>query len=1117
MNLTKAQQRAVTTSARRVCVRAGAGSGKTGVLVNRIMHLIESDTALLDRIVAITFTEKAALEMKARLREACRARAPKDDPDQLTFWRNVERSVSGSRISTIHGFCAGLLREHALYLGGDPDFAMLEDADSHLLRHDSAQQELLRLLQDDDADAVLLTGELGFGATFDAMRALLRSGSESARAFMHMGDFSSDAVKHAWSELERDAKDYAVRYVRADPRPRTFRSALQALGGCCSHTGDPREALRLELISECESMGSISAYNEIPAAYKRLKARAGSTKKDRWTPEDVPDQILNIRKAFQEMLKEYCWNTLPAEDDDNAALLTGAFLRVHAKVLSAYDSAKQTRVTHDFDDLIIRARQILTDHPVIRARVAHSMSHLLMDEFQDTDGLQYDIAKSLHDVEEGPSLFVVGDAKQSIYLFRGAEVETFQDVEASAEEVILLDENFRSLPGVLEFVNDFFTDTGRLAAVEPEYGRLSAHRDASSDTNVAFLVPEAIDGKPVLADYRHAEAEILASRLTEMVETQVTIGERRDGDEVRRPVQYGDMAILLRAMSEVHIYEQALRRYGVPFTVVAGAGFYERQEIRDLRNFLSVVADPSDEMALLAFLRSPLAGLSDDALAYAAGVVSGEATPLTRFMASDAALPDPEQQHRLEQARGLLARARDRREWSAPNLLRFVLSETGYEAMLLRQEFLGEQRAINVRKLVALAESFSRSRSPGLIQFLRYLEDVVKTEIREGDALELSHDRDAVTIMTIHQSKGLEFPVIAIADTGRSTASKAEGTVARHRSLGIALRTMDEDGNNLEPAAWSCINAMRKWQDRAESARMLYVALTRARDYLLIGGPTGDRNTWMHAFDQWLDLSSKRDGETISGTAWRGVVWRSAHAKPKTADKSKADAPPSVDVLRRRISAISAAPRLHEITITRLAAHLAQGAEAGNTAAQSQAPANPMALIRGTVAHRMLQLWDFEKDAPPAIAALLHSTPLDAPSREQLAHDLNAIADRFRGSELFKRLRAEESFDRELQVQWMVEGVTLNGVIDARLRNQTLVDYKTGAQHSSLSAQYAWQLRLYAAALRAVTGTAPPGGMLCYLDAEAAPCVEVPFSDSEIDETEQRVRALLPSLRPEAV
>ena len=1120
MKLTPAQERAATTSAKQVCVRAGAGSGKTGVLVSRIMYLIESGDATLDRIVAITFTEKAALEMKARLRAACRDRAPKDDSEKLTFWRTVERSVSSARISTIHAFCAGLLREHALHLGGDPDFAMLEEADSHLLRRDAAQQELLRLLQADDEDAALIAGELGFEMAMSAMRTLLRNGSEAGRAVARMGDLSVQDVRRAWGDIEASTKARALHFFHADPRPSELRDALMALGGCCNDAEDGREQLRRSIISEIESLDALADYDAIPALHARLKKRAAKADKACWSPESAADQVLALRKRLVTLVEEYCWKSLPEEDEARAVELTAAFLRVYGEIASAYDSAKLSRVSHDFDDLIIRSRRILMENPAIQHRVAKSMSHLLIDEFQDTDGLQYDIAESLCAVEDGPALFVVGDAKQSIYLFRGAEVETFRDAEDSSDDVVLLDENFRSLPNVLEFVNDFFADTGRLAAVEPEYGRLAAHRNTGDHARIEFLIPSPIEGVTALGDYRHAEADILASRLKEMVDQAITVGERGEDGEIQRPVQYGDMAILLRAMGEVHIYEQSLRRHGVPFTIVAGAGFYERQEIRDVRNLLSIIADPSDEIALLAFLRSPLAGLSDEALAQATGLLTQETRSLSGFVASDAALSDADQQIRLERARRLLTDTRTRREWSAPNLLRFILAETGYEAMLLRQEFLGEQRAINVRKLVALAESFARTRSPGLIQFLAYLDDIGKTEIREGDALELSHDRDAVTIMTIHQSKGLEFPVVAIADAGRSSASKSEGTVGRHRSLGIALRTTDDDGKELEPAAWACINRMRKWQDRAESARMLYVAMTRARDYLMIGGPAGgvrDGDSWMKGFDRWLGLSDRTDGESLDGTSWQGVVWRGPRSTPKPSAENGVLAPVDVELLRRRIDGVRSTPSRHDVSITALAAALAEertGVERSEPRGSSH---NPMALIRGTAAHRLLQLWNFERDSYPTLSALLHGTALDLNGREELGADLESIAERFRSSTLFERLKTESVFDRELQLRWNIGGVCINGVIDARLGDGTLVDYKTGAQHSSLSAQYEWQLRLYAAAIRAITGTMPPRGLLCYLDVDHAPCSEYVFDNAVIDETETHVHAVLPSLTMEAV
>ncbi len=1111
MKLTVAQEQAVTTTARRVCVRAGAGSGKTGVLISRIMHLIESGNAPLDQIVAITFTEKAALEMKTRLREACRERAPKDDPDKLTYWRTVERSVSSARITTIHAFCAGLLREHALHLGGDPDFVMLADADSHLLRHDATQEELLRQLQAGDEDAALVAAELGFEPTLNAMRSLLRSGSEVARAVSHMGDLSAAAVKQAWDELEQHTKRQALQYLRTDPRRMEIRDGLIALDGCCSDPDDPREQFRKSMIADLDGIESLNRYEVLPALLERLSGRPKNAKKKFWNPESAIKDVLTIRDDLKKMLSEYVWNPLPESDETTAIALTAAFLRVYARIAAAYDSAKLSRVSQDFDDLIIRAREILMNDPAIRNRVARSMSHLLIDEFQDTDGMQWDIAQCLNEIEDGPHLFVVGDAKQSIYLFRGAEVETFREAERTADDVILLDENFRSLPNVLEFVNAFFAETGRLANVEPQYGHLAAHRTRNSTAQVEFVIPNPVEEKTSLAAFRLAEADILASRLKEMVDQDITIGARIDGAEVQRPVQYGDMAILLRAMSEVHIYEQSLRRYDIPFTVVSGAGFYERQEIRDLRNFLTVVADPSDEMALLAFLRSPLAGLSDDALTQAIGVIADEPTPLMRFVASDTALPDPEQQDRLTRARRLLDDTRTRREWSAPNLLRFILAETGYEAMLLHQDFLGEQRAINVRKLVALAESFSRSSNPGLVQFLRYLEDVAKTEIREGDALELSHDRDAVTIMTIHQSKGLEFPVVAIADAGRSATSKSDGTVARHRSLGIALRTTDEDDKYLEPAAWQCINRMRKWQDRAESARMLYVAMTRARDYLLIGGPVeGGRSadTWMKGFDRWLDLSNFGNGDAMSRTDWKGTVWRTPRSAPAAASKRATPPPLDATMVRRRIASVPSSPKFREVTITTLATLLAASDTDKPSVEEPSSKGNPFAMTRGTAAHRLLQLWDFERDATPPMAALLHGTPLDAAARTQLSNDLETIIARFRESSIFESLRAEPTVEREQQIRWLLDGMCINGVIDARMANGTIVDYKTGAQHSSLDTQYQWQLRLYAAAIRALTGSLPPKGMLCYLDQDGAPCTEVQFDSATIDETENRLRAL---------
>lgn len=1118
MQRTEHQERAVTSTASRICVRAGAGSGKTRVLIDRMVHLLESHKVDLDAIAAITFTENAASEMKARLRRACRERAPADDPEALSYWRTLERRVGNARIATIHAFCSGILREHALYLGLDPDFSLLEDADAYLLRDETVEGVVHALLEKEEPFAVNTVRELGYLATIHALHDLLKCRGEAERALSAMPCSGIGDVIAGWRKAEALASGDGVRLLQADVRLRANREELIALGSQCSDASDARERLRLDVLGAIEDMLSKREPADVIEACRRLNtlgARGGSKKK--WTSPEAFDRPLMLRNELKAIVAPVVWKEVDLALESKAASLTWDFIQLYRSAASGYQQTKRARISHDFDDLILLAHDVLRDHAEIRGRVARGLKHLLIDEFQDTDGIQLAIARLICDEPGGPSLFVVGDAKQSIYLFRGAEVEVFADAQAAADEVIPLDKNFRSVLDVLAFVNDFFVETGQLSAVEPEYSRLEADRGPIGGARIEFLIPETAE-EDKLNDYRIAEARMLAARLQQMAAERVPV-ESRDGGP-GRPAAYSDMTILLRAMSDAHIYERALRDCGVPFTVIAGAGFFERQEVRDLRNLLAYLADPSDEMALLAVLRSPLAALTDESLVEGVGFGGSARRSLSEFFNSGVALSDAAQNACLERARGFMAELRARNELPIPDLVRYILDATGYEAMMLQQDFLGEQRAANARKVLDLADAFSRSRSPTLTQFVRYFEDVARTGIREGEAALQSHGRNAVTVMTVHQAKGLEFPIVAIADASRKPRGGDRTRYALHRRLGIALTVEDEMGEKAEPVAFQCMQQMHTWNEMAEHARLLYVAMTRARDYLLIGGAPNSKEsggTWMAALDAWQGLSDRADGDVISGASWQANVRRRAPVVARVEVETAPSISTPLEWLRRRIEPIPAIGGIESIAATRLAIIIADGASGANHVADRQAigSGGTVALERGNAAHRLLQLWRFDLDQPPPLDAVLHCVALPTQDRDRLGTELTEMIARFRGGPHFASLRNQQRLQKELAFHWQLNGVTVSGTIDAVLDDGTIVDFKTGARDSSLHARYVWQVRLYAAALHALTGQIAPGGLLCYLDSTESTVETVELGEPVVAETSARALEALTTLMAE--
>ncbi|MCP4641382.1 MAG: UvrD-helicase domain-containing protein, partial [bacterium] len=501
MRPTDAQERAITTIDRDVCVDAGAGSGKTRVLIGRIMYLLQQKHATLDEIVAITFTEKAASEMKERLRRSCREQAPRDDSDRMTFWRDIERRVDTARISTIHGFCMNLLKQNAFSAGLDPEFAMLSEAESHLLRSETVQETVHRLLDEEDEAATRLAVELGTGRLSTELRGMLNQTASLERIVSSPDYADPEALARRWEEWVAPRRHALCVDLQAK---------LRAAEGCCTKTDDRREVLRQNLTRILDAVLSADDPTAACAAMAEvggLTARGGSKKN--WTSEDAWQEVKDVLDGLREAASWAAEGHALGAIGLKSAQLACDLVSTYRHVATAFEEAKQARNAFAFDDLILIALSILRDNDEVRSRVAQGIKHLLIDEFQDTDSRQLEIARLLTGDTEGPRLFIVGDAKQSIYRFRGAEVEVFGDARQDTQEQIVLKDNFRTLPDVLEFVNDLFARSGLLHRVEPEYRHLEPFRTPVDEARVEVLAVPGMDGANT-DDYREHEAEMIA-------------------------------------------------------------------------------------------------------------------------------------------------------------------------------------------------------------------------------------------------------------------------------------------------------------------------------------------------------------------------------------------------------------------------------------------------------------------------------------------------------------------------------------------------------------------------------------------------------------------------------
>jgi len=1079
MNWTPQQEAAIRAQGRRVCVDAGAGSGKTRVLVDRIVHLIEDREVPLEEIVAITFTENAASEMKARLRAAFRKKAPQDDPKGLSRWRERERRIDGARISTIHTFCSTLLRAHALQIGRDPDFVVLADADAALLLSETVDAVLEELMEAGDPALLGAVEERSLPELAGMIEDMLAKRSVIERLGRDCALDDPNALLRRWKEVLRRERDRRLDALRRMPQVRRLITQLKSFEGNCTSAEDGREKRRRAYLEGLRAIAAASCAAETERALNAIVSfDGGRGAKKNWPSDEVYARLEKVQKDVAAFAEEFLPGPGDETIEEEAARRTAGLCRIYARAAQSHEAAKAAVNGLDFDDLILHALRMLQENEPLRNRIASEIRHLLIDEFQDTDHVQMEIARLLHEAPAGPDLFIVGDAKQSIYLFRGAEVEVFNGQRGVSDKILPLDRNFRTVPDLLEAVNAFF-DATRLLDTVQDYAPMAAVRPARRAPCLEFLMPELHDDASV-EDYRSLEAELIAARIQEMCDGEARVEIERGGVDV--PASYGDVAILLRAMSNVFLYEEPLRRAGIPYMVVAGAGFYERQEVLDVLNLLQVLVDPWNEPALFGFLRSPMAGLNDESLLRLAR--SGGLAAAFQSSAEPEGLTQPDAWRRaralFEEFRGMLLRP-------LPELLRHVLDRTGYEAILLGQ-YLGLQKASNVRKLVDLADSFTRTRPATVRSFITYLNEVRGQAVREGEAPMQPEGAGAVTIMTVHKAKGLEFPVVFVPDISLVPRGSNRTTVPLHRSLGLAVKVTNGSGERVASSMGEAIRRRCAEEETAEHARVLYVAMTRARDYLVLSGaPMPKKGSWLESIDAHFGITERPDGATVTGEGWSARVCRSvARRRTKTAKGKEIPLPPleAVERMTAPLEHLASARRVFSVSVLLDAMLDTPNPDTAQRetlrGAGAASPARLSALVRGSLVHRMFEFWDFASE--PDIEPLLAEAGIPRTLRRAAVVDLRSVAERFLALPLTEQLRRDAGIQRETPFSLRVGDALVTGKVDVLLGDGTIVDYKTGAVHETLQARYEWQLLLYALAARRLCGLTPERGVLCYVD-----------------------------------
>lgn len=1130
--LTPEQQAAVETLDRDLLVSAGAGTGKTRVLTHRFTHIVEQGRAAVDEILALTFTEKAAREMKERIVRRFAARGRADD----------RRRVETAYIGTIHSFCARVLRENALEAGVDPRFTQLPEAAAAMLQRQ----------------------------VFDALMPGACSSAEPAEVLL--SEFSLPELREIVLSLYAHAR-------RLGKRPAELVTAAAPDLGALADQARAAVAAALALAQAPAS----KALRDALAAVQEARDRVTALLEAREFAWGAYDELGQVARLFKGSVGAREQKPIIADAKQGLLAFAGGLLGIGASARAqalrellgefdaAYRAAKDEQGLLDFDDLLTAARDLFGTpaQPTPTALgYRDRFQFFLMDEFQDTNRLQMAVVAPI--IRPGRS-FTVGDAKQSIYRFLYADVDIFRERERALAEGgganLALARNFRSHPAVLAFTNAFFGELWAqqgLAAGGLAPGRQFGER-AGPRVEALLVAPGGN-----LREARAREAEALARRIGELVGFGDSPALTLTGAERVRPATPGDVLVLFRATTKIQPYEDALSRYDLPYYTVSGRGFYHTQEVQDLRNLLAAIENPLDDVALAAVLRSPLVGVGDAGLYWlGAPAPSGprdEDEPPPQGAGRIAAGLEraerlgglaPPDRERAAAFRSLFHRLRQLAAGSrVAEVLEAAVRASDYDLKLLCQRN-GRRRYANLEKLRQLALAFQSQARFGLRDFLDHLQHLQVLAERETEAATEAEDSDVVRLMTIHQAKGLEAPIVVVADLGRRLTFDLKPALLSSRGeLALRLKHPLRD-ETVKPPDYEELEQAAIAADRAEDTRLFYVACTRAQEHLLLSGcveasadepgqvkgpplgrPYAGLRSWAQWVMQFLGLGELPPPQGRVMQAGEVPVLVRSDAPPLAAERrtdrplaarfraqleageelglASLDPQAEVEGLVReaqataaRVTAKTAAPAA-QVTISATAAlryaacprryelaDIARLPEPGfahgeqERTAANRGDEDPP--TRGERLHELLSKLDLQADFERELKRLLDDLPADARA------DAEAVLRRFRSGPLWDDLAAAQreagALHRETPFVLRLDGGLLRGKADVLLRRAggwMVVDYKTGARHDQ---EYRGQVVLYALACRELLtcGTAalgcepstPTRGIIYYLDADA--------------------------------
>ena len=957
MAWTNEQQAAIDSRGQTLLLSAAAGSGKTAVLVERIIRrLLDKEYPVdITELLVVTFTKAAAAEMRDRIGTALmKALSETQDP-------RVERQLAllpSAQISTLHAFCQHVIRKYFYTIDLDPAFSIAGEEELNLLRRQVLEDVFLSYYEDDEKASVLYPLADMFGSdrgddvlmdTVSRMYTYARSMAwpeHWLKAAAQAYDVAPDAVidDMVWAEPVKDA---VRRILEEDVR--RYEGVLyhlrqrEAFAPACDQFTAEQAALRQAV--QAQSWNDLSRFVRA-IDFPRLKGLRKLSDEDKAVWERCKKVRDDVKKDITKTLQPVYFSATPEE------WLTG--MRTMKPVMAglvtltldfakAYGAAKKEKGWIDFSDLehfclqILLAPDASPEHPVPSAAAEELRSQyeeVFIDEYQDTNGVQELITRL---VSGDDNRFMVGDIKQSIYRFRLADPTLFLDKyqsfsrdEKAVQRCIDLGRNFRSVPVILDAVNDVFLRAMTRDAAGMDYGereKLYAGRQAPDDDRwiggpvEVDIVPTAKDDEDDDGSTAfEKESRFIARRIGELLASG-RMAARKDG--MLEPLSYRHIVILLRSMAgKADVLIQALQEGGIPAYAEQSGGYFAAVEVQVMLSLLRCIDNPEQDLAMAAVLRSPLVGLDETALADVR--LAGDGTLWQNLPSYAVALPegDDKKEDLLQFMETFDSWRTYSRRHGVAELLQRLYDDTAYVDFVGAMPG-GDVRQANLKALYDRAQQYEDAGFRGLFRYLQLMDKMKEDGLDLATAKVVSENEDVVRIMSIHKSKGLEFPVVFVADLGKAFNRRdMQDQILFHNRLGIGLKQYDPEWRMSYPTLiWSGIAAQLRWEGTAEEERILYVAMTRARDQLILTGHSthvaDDWQRWTSrlnpaqakSYFDWVmpaaldTFGARADTEHARpGAAWQGDIWDvhiTLAGTAAAADDEACEQEPRLEALRR--------------------------------------------------------------------------------------------------------------------------------------------------------------------------------------------------------------------------